>query len=114
MRSSTTALPAASFPQWKSKLDTAHAPVWNYQTLAAGDTKLPQPPAGLWSLPVWNDELYLEFHRGVFTSQANHKRNMRESEEEMLNAEKWSSLAWLTGHALPGRPAQRGVEKSAL
>ena len=33
------------------------------------------------SLPIWNDELYFEYHRGVFTTQANHKRNMRESEE---------------------------------
>ncbi len=89
------------FSAVEKQLDTAHAPVWNYKTLAAGDTKLPQPPAGLWSLPVWNDELYFEFHRGVFTSQANHKRNMRESEEEMLNAEKWSSLAWLTGTPYP-------------
>jgi hypothetical protein len=64
-------------------------------------TKLPQPPAGLWSLPVWNDELYFEYHRGVMTSQAAHKRNMRESEEEMLNAEKWSSIAWLSGTPYP-------------
>ena len=76
------------FSAVEKRLDTAHAPVWNYETLAAGNTKLPQPPAGLWSLPVWNDELYFEYHRGVMTSQAAHKRNMRESEEEMLNAEK--------------------------
>ena len=35
------------------------------------------------------------------TSQAAHKRNMRESEEEMLNAEKWSSIAWLSGTPYP-------------
>ena len=58
------------FSAVEKELDTAHAPVWNYKTLAAGDTKLPQPPAGLWSLPVWNDELYFEYHRGVMTSQA--------------------------------------------
>ncbi len=89
------------FSAVEKKLDTAHAPVWNYKTLAAGDTKLPPPPPGLWSLPVWNDELYLEFHRGVMTTQAAHKRNMRESEEEMLNAEKWSSIAWLSGTPYP-------------
>ncbi len=89
------------FSTVEKQLDTAHAPVWNYKTLAAGDTKLPQPPAGEWSLPVWNDELYLEFHRGVFTTQATHKRNMRESEEQVLNAEKWSSLAWLSGTPYP-------------
>src|ERR1700733_656747 len=89
------------FSAVEKEVDTAHAPVWNYKTLAAGDTKLPAPPAGLWSLPVWNDELYFEYHRGVMTSQAAHKRNMRESEEEMLNAEKWSSIAWLSGTPYP-------------
>jgi alpha-mannosidase len=89
------------FSAVENEVDTAHAPVWNYKTLAAGDTRLPQPPAGLWSLPVWNDELYFEYHRGVMTSQAAHKRNMRESEEEMLNAEKWSSIAWLSGTPYP-------------
>ena len=84
------------FSEVEKKLDTEHAPSWNYKTLAAGNTTLPRPPAGLWSIPVWNDELYLEFHRGVFTTQATHKRNMRESEEELLNAEKWSSIAWLS------------------
>ena len=104
-------MPAASFPTVEKKLDTAHAPVWNYKTLAAGDTKLPQPPTGLWSLPVWNDELYFEYHRGVMTSQANHKRNMRESEEEMLNAEKWSSLAWLSGTPYPASELNEAWKK---
>ncbi len=90
------------FSTVEKNLDTEHAPVWNYKTLAAGDTKLPAAPAGLLSLPVWNDELYLEYHRGVFTTQATHKRNMRESEEELLNAEKWSSIAWLSGTPYPG------------
>ncbi len=99
------------FSAVEKQLDTAHAPVWNYQTLAAGDTKLPQPPPGLWSLPVWNDELYFEYHRGVFTSQANQKRNMRESEEEMLNAEKWSSLAWLSGTPYPASQLNEAWKK---
>ncbi len=99
------------FSAVEKQLDTAHAPVWNYQTLAAGNTKLPTPPAGLWSLPVWNDELYFEYHRGVMTSQANHKRNMRESEEEMLNAEKWSSLAWLSGTPYPASELNEAWKK---
>jgi alpha-mannosidase len=36
------------------------------------------------------------------TTQANHKKNMRDSEEEVLNAEKWASLAWLDGKKYPG------------
>ncbi len=45
--------------------------------------------------------MYFEYHRGVMTSQANHKRNMRESSIETLNAEKWASLAWLDGQKYP-------------
>jgi alpha-mannosidase len=89
------------FSDVEGKLDSAHSPVWNYKTIAAGSTQLPAPPAGMVSLPTWNDELYFEYHRGVFTSQANHKRNMRESEVWMLDAEKYSSLAWLSGQPYP-------------
>jgi alpha-mannosidase len=89
------------FSDIEGKADTAHSPVWNYKVLASGVQHPPAAPAGLYSLPIWNDELYFEYHRGVFTTQANHKRNMRESEEELLNAEKFSSLAWLSGLPYP-------------
>jgi len=90
------------FTDIEASADTKHAPIWNYKTLAAGDTQLPTAPSGKFSLPIWNDELYFEYHRGVFTTQAKHKRNMRESEEELLDAEKFASLAWLSGDAYPG------------
>jgi alpha-mannosidase len=77
------------------------SPTWNYEAAALGETKLPAPVQGQINIPTWKDELYLEFHRGVFTTQSNHKRNMRESEEEVLNAEKYSSLAWLDGQTYP-------------
>ncbi|GAA3764408.1 alpha-mannosidase [Terriglobus aquaticus] len=77
------------------------SPTWNYKTLASGNTALPAPPAGQITVPTWNSELYLEYHRGVFTSQADHKRNMRDSEEWVLNAEKYASLAWLNGSSYP-------------
>jgi len=77
------------------------SPEWNYQSIAKGYTA-PPDAAGQVSIPTWKSELYFEYHRGVFTTQANHKRNMRESEEQVLNAEKWSSLAWLDGRAYPG------------
>lgn len=80
---------------------SANSPVWNYETAAAGKTQLATPPEGQISIPTWNDELYLEFHRGVFTTQSDHKRNMRESEEWVLNAEKYASLAWLDGQPYP-------------
>jgi alpha-mannosidase len=52
-------------------------------------------------IPTWDSELYLQFHRGVFTTQAETKRHNRESEELMLNAEKFASLASLTGTPYP-------------
>ncbi len=82
-------------------VNTADAPVWNYETLAAHNTALPPAPAGKISLPVWNDELYLEFHRGVYTTQAKQKWNLRHGSEWLLNAEKYSSLAWLGGGNYP-------------
>jgi len=76
------------------------SPEWNYQSIAKGFTA---PPAvdGKVSIPTWKSELYFEYHRGVMTTQANHKRNMRESSIETLNAEKWASLAWLDGDPYP-------------
>jgi alpha-mannosidase len=77
------------------------SPVWDYQSIAKGYTPPPAVPGKI-SIPTWKSEMYFEYHRGVMTTQANHKRNMRESSEEVLNAEKWSSLAWLDGRAYPG------------
>ncbi len=79
----------------------ATSPVWNYASLGKGGTDLPAPGAGQVSVPTWNDELYLEYHRGVYTTQATHKRNMRDAEEWTLNAEKYASLAWLDGQTYP-------------
>lgn len=83
-------------------VDTADAPVWNYETLAEHKTQLAAPPAGKISVPIWNDELYLEFHRGVYTTQAKQKWNLRHGSQWLLNAEKYSSLAWLGGESYPG------------
>jgi alpha-mannosidase len=79
------------------------SPEWNYQSIAKGYSQPPAPAvAGQVAIPTWKSELYFEYHRGVMTTQANHKRNMRDAEEQVLNAEKWSSLAWLDGKAYPG------------
>ncbi|MBS1852718.1 MAG: alpha-mannosidase [Acidobacteria bacterium] len=102
------------FSQVEGKVDRANLPVWNYQSIAAKGPQLPAPPSGKISVPVWNDELYLEFHRGVFTTQAQHKRNMRESEEQLLNAEKYASLAWLRGVPYPGHAFNEAWKKIAF
>ncbi|HSD64979.1 MAG TPA: glycoside hydrolase family 38 C-terminal domain-containing protein, partial [Ignavibacteriaceae bacterium] len=46
-------------------------------------------------VPVWDDELYLEYHRGTYTTQANMKKYNRLSEITLTNAEKFSSLSHL-------------------
>lgn len=48
-------------------------------------------------LPVWNGELYLEYHRACQTSQARTKQNNRLSELLLRNAELFNSLAHLHG-----------------
>ena len=52
-------------------------------------------------VPTWDGELYFAYHRGVFTTQAETKRRIRRAEEEMLNAEKFASLATLFGRDYP-------------
>ncbi len=44
-------------------------------------------------LPVWNGELYLEYHRGTYTTQARNKRANRKSEILLQNAEFLAVLA---------------------
>ncbi len=77
------------------------SPTWNYATLAAGEKTLPTAAPGQITIPTWKDELYFEYHRGIYTTQADHKRNMRDSEEWVLDAEKYASLAWLDGMTYP-------------
>lgn len=43
--------------------------------------------------PVWAGELYLELHRGTYTSQAKTKRGNRRSEHLLREAELWASAA---------------------
>ncbi|OCQ96538.1 alpha-mannosidase [Oscillatoriales cyanobacterium USR001] len=47
-------------------------------------------------IPVWRDELYLEFHRGCYTSHADQKWWNRRCEELLYEAELLAALASLT------------------
>jgi alpha-mannosidase len=58
-------------------------------------------------VPTWNGELYFQYHRGVFTTQAETKRRIRRAEEAVLDAEKFASLASLYGRTYP----QEGMEQ---
>ena len=60
------------------------------------DNKLPSM-----QVPTWDGELYFQYHRGVFTTQAETKRRIRRSEENVLNAEKFASIASWFGRPYP-------------
>ncbi|MFT4112079.1 glycoside hydrolase family 38 C-terminal domain-containing protein [Silvibacterium sp.] len=100
-------VPKMQFGTAKSYFDSiepklaSESPVWDYDKIAKG-WHAPEQSGDQVSIPTWDSELYLEYHRGVFTTQAAHKRNMRDSVMWALNAEKYASLAWLDGDAYPG------------
>ncbi|OYO03010.1 alpha-mannosidase [Enemella evansiae] len=52
--------------------------------------------------PVWRGEMYLEFHRGTYTSQHRTKAGNRRSEHLLREAELWATTAAVrTGRAYP-------------
>ncbi|WP_427159015.1 alpha-mannosidase [Aliinostoc sp. HNIBRCY26] len=58
-----------------------------------GKNSLPQSPVPSPQFPIWNDELYLEFHRGCYTTHADQKRWNRSSENLLYQAELFASFA---------------------
>jgi alpha-mannosidase len=69
--------------------------------LDAAPTVALEPPAAFFAaveadpapLPVWAGDLYLEKHRGTFTSQAGIKRGNRRGEAALQAAELWTAAA---------------------
>ncbi|MFD9302828.1 alpha-mannosidase [Streptomyces sp. NPDC060048] len=59
--------------------------------------------------PVWAGELYLELHRGTYTSQAKTKQGNRRSESLLREAELWASTAAVKvpGYAYPYEDLER-------
>jgi alpha-mannosidase len=92
---------------------SSDSPVWNYASIAKG-YKPPTADVGKIGIPTWNSEMYFEYHRGVMTTQTQHKRNMRESEEQTINAEKYASLAWLNGDRYPNEQFTDAWKKIAF
>jgi alpha-mannosidase len=81
-------LPALEFSNLSAMQD-ANPPISQLKTLPR-------------TLPVWKDELYLEFHRGCYTTRADQKRQNRRCEELLYQAELLSSLATIcTGAVYP-------------
>lgn len=57
--------------------------------------------SGRKDLPKWSGELYLEYHRGTYTSQARNKRNNRKLEILLREVELWLTLAKRYGVSYP-------------
>ncbi|MBN1180119.1 MAG: alpha-mannosidase [Anaerolineae bacterium] len=68
------------------------------------------------ALPVWNAELYLEIHRGTYTTQARNKRANRKSEFLLHDAEWLATLAALLdpAYAYPHATFRRAWERVCL
>jgi alpha-mannosidase len=70
--------------------------------------KLAAKVKGAKSLPKWVGELYLEFHRGTYTSMARNKRYNRKSEFLYQDVEFLSVLAMMSGREYPQTGIDRG------
>ncbi|SHN29028.1 alpha-mannosidase [Streptomyces yunnanensis] len=57
--------------------------------------------------PVWSGELYLQFHRGTYTSQAKTKQGNRRSEHLLREAELWAATAAVRTAGAADGPAYR-------
>ncbi|PSB18537.1 alpha-mannosidase [Phormidesmis priestleyi ULC007] len=64
-------------------------------------------------LPIWDDELYLEFHRGCYTTHADQKQQNRDCEKNLYQAELFASLATLvTGRSYPQKALETAWKKA--
>jgi alpha-mannosidase len=71
------------------------------------ERKISQSP-----FPIWNDELYLEFHRGCYTTHAEQKLFNRRCEGLLYQAELWASLATvIVGQAYPKTDLEEAWKK---
>lgn len=59
------------------------------------------------NLPTWNNELYLETHRGTYTTQARIKKENRECENLIYSSELLSTIAMLFGKNIAARRYQK-------
>ena len=76
-------------------------PVMPKTEILGGSEFLNRNLKGNKKLPVWDGELYLEMHRGTFTTKSNLKRANRKLEFMLREAELVCSLAALAGNAYP-------------
>ncbi len=86
----------------RRKEDADRIPVFPALRFAGPDEAVAAVRAGLPddSFAVWRDELYLEYHRGTYTTQSELKRRNRRAEAALQTAEALATVA----SGLPGGP----------
>ncbi|HLP88373.1 MAG TPA: alpha-mannosidase [Nostocaceae cyanobacterium] len=81
----------------RDMLETArkwqHSPVFPQIEFTTAEKYLQDIKTPNQNLPVWEDELYLEFHRGCYTTHADQKQYNRFSERLLYQAELFATLA---------------------
>ncbi|MBF2025576.1 MAG: alpha-mannosidase, partial [Oscillatoriales cyanobacterium C42_A2020_001] len=65
-------------------------------------------------LPIWNSELYLEYHRGCYTTHADQKQNNRQAENLLYEAELGAALASITAGATYPKAELENLWKKVL
>ena len=81
----------------RDMLETArrweHSPIFPKLQFTTSEKYLQFIKSESQNLPVWENELYLEFHRGCYTTHADQKRWNRKSEHLLYSAELFATLA---------------------
>ncbi|MEG4638734.1 alpha-mannosidase, partial [Microcoleus sp. Aus8_D4] len=74
----------------------------------------PLPLSPSRTLPIWKDELYLEFHRGCYTTRADQKRQNRRCEDLLYQAELLCSIATICTAAVYPKSELESAWKQVL
>jgi alpha-mannosidase len=98
LENASTVFPKAEFSTARSFFDDVE------KSLNSGGLKL----------PVWNNELYLEYHRGCYTTQSETKKQIRHNEEQLENAEKFAALSFLSTKQSYSNTRFEGIWKKVL
>ncbi len=105
---------AQSYLHRRRKADRARQPGRGTTNPSPRATQPPPAVAGKVTIPTWKSELYFEYHRGVMTTQANHKRNMRESRRAGAQRREVFFACLAGWQELSRRRADRRLEEGAL
>jgi len=93
---------------------TFDSPCQHLQRLTAAIAQPPNQSANQPPLPIWNDELYLELHRGCYTVHADQKWYNRRCEDTLREAELFAALAHMQGTFDYPRAALESAWKQVL